>query len=323
MTTKAHSSTTNSTTPPRPRFWLARMLATSSASLSAKPGASTHTIHSGGPLALGDQNWRIAKGLARTLTRICGASYSHTTPNLTAIRREAIKTGHGWPSYHELLTTQTFFLDDFQADLVKSCQLLLKYQPFTYRRLKTLKLDASRATVLEHIASNLFTQIRALSLNPDLDILRSLPQFLAQWKHNIPSSHWNIFSQQEVYGRLEFYLACAWSKPAQANVAAICLQEAYRQQDPAATKLTFLSALGWLRLAGSEISHTLRHNKVLDGIAVAIEGNSVSQPVLHRISKIPTLDLLSGEAAFEPRDATPSREGAAPNKQPRPEPKSK
>lgn len=252
------------------------------------------------------QNRPNAKRLERFLTHICGAGYSHHTPDLSASRRDAIKAGHGWPSYRELLAAQNFFLDDFHADLVKSCRFLLKYEPLTYRRLKALHLKANRARLLWRIARDLFAQIRSLSIAPDLDVLHTLPQFLAQWNHNIPSSHWDIFGQLEVHGRLEFYLACAWNKQAQANIAAACLREAFRQQDATASKLAFLCAIGWLRLSGNEISRTLRSDKVSSGMTAAMEGDIISGPILSRISNDDIFNLLAGRTVVKNLERPPS-----------------
>ena len=238
-----------------------------------------------------------AERLRRCLMTLCGDGYAHYSPNLSALRREALSAGRAWPSYRELLAAQSFHRHDFYADLAKSCRLLLKYEPLTLRRLTALDLDARRIRLMRRIARDLFTQIRSLARHPDPAVLRALPRILTRWNQTVPAGHWHIFGQEEVYGRLEFYLACTGNRQAQAHIASACLREALRQpKDTTAARLGLRTALGWLRFAGKENRCALGSDDVINGMTAAFEGDALCFPNLHRLTSGNVFRLLTGKS---------------------------
>ena len=243
-----------------------------------------------------------AERLRLCLIVVCGDGYAHHTPNLSAPRREALSAGRAWPSYRELLAAQSFHRHDFYADLAKSCRLLLKYEPLTLRRLAALDLDARRVRLMRRIALDLFTQIRSLARHQDPAVLRALPRILTRWTQTVPAGHWHIFGQEEVYGRLEFYLACAGHRQAQAHIASACLREALRQpEDTTAARLGLRTALGWLRFAGKENRCAPGSDDAVNGMTAAFEGDALCFPNLHRLTSGNVFRLLTGK--FEPTTA--------------------
>lgn len=245
------------------------------------------------------QSINHAKRQERCLTYLCGEGYSHGVPNLSAHRRRAIRDGRAWPSYRELLTVQEFYRGNFFADISQFSRILLKYEAFTFRDLNISARKGGPNRILKPLAREAFCCLSYLSVAYNPEMLQRLAAAVQKWNHHAPTDRWTIFSEREVFGRIEVYLACAWDKQAQANVARACLREAVRQKDAAASTLAFAAALGWLNYSGKETTRANRGNAPLYPALIATDGDLTLMRLRPHLSDKNFYNLLVGKDIFE------------------------
>lgn len=214
---------------------------------------------------------RVARRL-RLFNRLYGLEYRADPLRHSWGRRRAIEAGDGFPSLLELLTGAEFHGENFDRDLAAFSRIFLRYEK-VLRRYFPKGRDREALPQLDAV----FDAFKIARLDVPRAAIRQIRDALDDLKFAGPSEHYAVaFGRPEFADRLQFYLACANDRPAQARIAALCLHAAIFSQVKDDEIRALKCALAWL--SRSQTMTKFPH-PFLSGPQILVEGGAIMRGI--------------------------------------------